>query len=52
MDLKILFVEKPICISRNEYNNILKENKKVKFKIIINHSRRFDNSHKEACTAK
>ena len=47
VDLKILFVEKPICISRNEYNNILKENKKVKFKIIINHSRRFDNSHKE-----
>ena len=47
VDLKILFVEKPICTTRYDYKHILDQSRNLQFKIIINHSRRFDSGHRE-----
>ncbi len=44
---KILFLEKPVCSSNEEYSNLLELANKRKILVIANHTRRFSILHKD-----
>jgi predicted dehydrogenase len=44
---KVLFVEKPVCVFKKELEDISRIAKKSDCKIVLNHTRRFDPSHKK-----
>ncbi len=43
--IKVLFVEKPICQNHNEFQYLKEFSKKENVKILINHTRRFNNKY-------
>ena len=44
---KLLFVEKPVCLSEREQQELLQESERTGLKILVNHSRRFDPAHRQ-----
>jgi predicted dehydrogenase len=43
---KIIFLEKPVCSNENQLNSLINASNFKDVKIVINHSRRFDDFHK------
>ena len=44
---KIIFLEKPACQNEDELNELISLSREKDVKIVVNHSRRFDNLHKQ-----
>ena len=42
---KAILIEKPICESKNQFDELVRLSKKNKVKLFVNHSRRFDIKH-------
>lgn len=46
-DIRIIFLEKPICTNQNQMKDLIKLSKEKNIIILPNHSRRFDNRYKK-----
>src|SRR3989338_2053056 len=42
---RIIFAEKPVCLTREELNRLIQLEKKSNCRVIVNHTRRFDPAH-------
>ena len=44
---KVIFIEKPVCQTVNELNELIALSEQYKIPVVVNHSRRFDQHHQQ-----